>query len=271
MIDANARVCVRCGEPFGNETFCPNCGLNLSAQPELPTRREWEVAQRIVAMQGASVATAPVAPPTLPAIAPSPIPTAISPGRRITPYWWVAAGGLALCSLAIVIYSAEAIRWISDVSSLLTNGDVASAIDASAARRAADGALVFYYIAIAISGVCFIIWFQAAYDSLHRAGARLRFSRGWSIGSWFVPFLNLVRPKQIANDIWRGSHALADGPLNGPASDVQIRSVSASVHWWWGLYLAGSTIFGIGAGIAESHGSAGDSLEQILKLERVGF
>ena len=67
------------------------------------------------------------------------------------------------------------------------------------------------------------------------------------------------------------SQALADGPVSDSASDVQTRSVSGIVHWWWGLYLAGTTIFGIGVGLAESHGSAGDSVEQILRLERGGF
>jgi hypothetical protein len=189
----------------------------------------------------------------------------------LTPFWWVAVAGLALACLAVVIYSGEAIRWISDVTSLLVNQDIQSAIASGAARRAADAALVFYYIAIAISGVCFIIWFRAAYSTLEDAGVHLRFSRGWSIGSWFVPFLNLVRPKQIANDIWRGSQAVDNAFSGGSPSDLQTQSVSGMVHWWWGLYLAGSAIFGVGIGLAESHGSAGDSVEQILKLERAGF
>ena len=64
--------------------------------------------------------------------------------------------------------------------------------------------------------VFFIAWFRQAYRNIEALGAAsLRHSHGWAIGSWFVPFLNLVRPKQIANDVWRGSDP--DVPLERQA------------------------------------------------------
>jgi hypothetical protein len=42
--DPAARVCPRCGEEAGKQAFCGGCGLNLSAQHELPTRSKWEKA-----------------------------------------------------------------------------------------------------------------------------------------------------------------------------------------------------------------------------------
>ena len=54
--------------------------------------------------------------------------------------------------------------------------------------------------------VLFLMWFSRAYQNVERlGGGPLRYGRGWAIGAWFVPVLNLFRPKQIANDIWRGS------------------------------------------------------------------
>jgi hypothetical protein len=48
--------------------------------------------------------------------------------------------------------------------------------------------------------------FRRAYRNLPALGAESpRFSSGWAVGAWFVPFLNLVRPKQIMDDIWRAS------------------------------------------------------------------
>jgi hypothetical protein len=41
-LDAGVRVCVRCGEAAGEQSFCGSCGLNLAAQTELPTRAQWE-------------------------------------------------------------------------------------------------------------------------------------------------------------------------------------------------------------------------------------
>jgi hypothetical protein len=59
---------------------------------------------------------------------------------------------------------------------------------------------------------------------------RLRYTEGWAIGGWFIPFFNLVRPKQVLDDIWRGS-APADG------DDWRRRSVTPLLHWWWGLWI----------------------------------
>ena len=35
------------------------------------------------------------------------------------------------------------------------------------------------------------------------AAAERRYTHGWAIGAWFVPILNLWRPKQVINDVWR--------------------------------------------------------------------
>lgn len=52
----------------------------------------------------------------------------------------------------------------------------------------------------------FVVWFYRAYANLSHLGIdSLRFSRVWAVTSWVVPVLNLWRPKQIINDIWRAS------------------------------------------------------------------
>ena len=62
------------------------------------------------------------------------------------------------------------------------------------------------FTAFVAAAVFFIRWFKRAYENLPALGARgLRFSASWAIWSWLVPFLNLFRPKQMANDIWRAS------------------------------------------------------------------
>jgi hypothetical protein len=86
----------------------------------------------------------------------------------------------------------------------------------------------------------FIVWFHRLYSNLPALGAgQLRFGRGWAIGAWFVPFLNLWRPKQIANDIWRASDPQADA-VTGP--QWQQRPVAGVVHLWWGLYLLSNLV-----------------------------
>lgn len=79
----------------------------------------------------------------------------------------------------------------------------------------------------------FITWFFQAYKNLRRLGVQgLRHGNGWAVGAWFVPILSLVRPKQMANEIWRGSERGAD-----VAGGWKQGSVPSLVHWWWGLFL----------------------------------
>jgi hypothetical protein len=86
----------------------------------------------------------------------------------------------------------------------------------------------------------FIVWFHRLYTNLPALGAaELRFGRGWAIGAWFVPLLNLWRPKQIANDIWRASDPQAD---IGAGPQWQQRPVAGVVHLWWALYLLSNLV-----------------------------
>ena len=83
--------------------------------------------------------------------------------------------------------------------------------------------------------VAFLVWFRRAYRNLPALGAEsLRFSSGWAVGAWFVPFLNLVRPKQIADDIWRASDPAL--PAQPGASWKQQR-VPFLLHGWWALFI----------------------------------
>jgi hypothetical protein len=82
-----------------------------------------------------------------------------------------------------------------------------------------------------------IAWTSRAYRNLPALGAAdLRFTQGWAVGSWFVPFLNFVRPKQILDDIWRVSCG-EDG-----VADWHRRRVSPLLHVWWGLWILGGLL-----------------------------
>ena len=52
-----------------------------------------------------------------------------------------------------------------------------------------------------ITVVFFIMWFRRAYWNVHVISSNTQFTEGWAAGSWFVPFLNLVRPYQIMKEI----------------------------------------------------------------------
>jgi hypothetical protein len=97
-------------------------------------------------------------------------------------------------------------------------------------RQAIVGVLELVTLLAAV--VLFIRWFWRAYKNLEGLGAIRRYKPGWAIGGWFVPILNLWRPKQIANDIWRGtdpSKPLAVNDDNAPVDSI--------VQWWWAAFL----------------------------------
>jgi hypothetical protein len=118
----------------------------------------------------------------------------------------------------------------------LENGDFLS-IGSALAAEDREHAIGWTQLALfLITGVMFIAWFHRAYKNVTLLGiGRQRFRTGWAIGAWFVPFLNLVRPKAIMNDIWRGS----DPSLNDD-SIAELIDVPWFVTAWWAMFILGS-------------------------------
>lgn len=95
----------------------------------------------------------------------------------------------------------------------------------------------FLFVAIA---VLFIMWTHRAYKNLRVLGVpELRFRPGWAIGGWFVPIMNLWRPKQIVNDIWRGSDPNA---AEQQAPSWRERGVPSLYALWWAAWIVDQTV-----------------------------
>jgi uncharacterized protein DUF4328 len=61
------------------------------------------------------------------------------------------------------------------------------------------------YIATA---VCFLMWLYRAYRNLPSFGTpsqNISYSAGWAVGSFFIPFVNLVVPYRAIKELWRNS------------------------------------------------------------------
>ncbi|HEU4706045.1 MAG TPA: DUF4328 domain-containing protein [Solirubrobacterales bacterium] len=114
--------------------------------------------------------------------------------------------------------------------------------------------------AILLGAGVFIAWFFRAYRNLRRLGVQnMRYGNGWAIGAWFIPIFGMIRPKQIANDVWRGSE-----PGVEVSSGWRQVDVPSLVHWWWALFLIQSTLVYVGDRIA---GSGYDDLHSLATLE----
>jgi hypothetical protein len=109
-------------------------------------------------------------------------------------------------------------------------------LDATDAREGFIALMTF--VALLATIVLFIRWFRRAYRNLPALGAEpLRFKSWWTIGGWFIPIANLFRPKQIANDIWRGSEPDAPPKQTGRWEGTDVPPL---LQWWWGFFLVGN-------------------------------
>ena len=94
---------------------------------------------------------------------------------------------------------------------------------------------IFGLIALIATAVLFLIWENRVYKNLPALGVpRPDFSSGWVVGSWFVPFLNLVRPYQIVKYIQDKS----DPETVSVGGGYYDAGGNFSLKAWWGFWLA---------------------------------
>lgn len=130
--------------------------------------------------------------------------------------------------------------------SLETGVDAAEAL-ANTLRQGLVGVLS---LAVSLgTGVVFLIWFHRAHANLPALGGRrLKYSPGWAVGGFFVPFLNFVRPAQVMTEIWHGSDPEGlerDTALHGPSARNKLEA-PLQVVLWWGLHVGAGIIAYIG-------------------------
>ena len=99
----------------------------------------------------------------------------------------------------------------------------------------------------------FLFWFRRVYDNLDALGRPVTKSLGGPIVAWFIPFVNFVRPYQIAKQIWlrsdpSGSGTLEDEAIATAHQDLGAAGANLLQHapgWlsaWWALWIARSVV-----------------------------
>lgn len=107
------------------------------------------------------------------------------------------------------------------------------------------------------TGILFLTWMRRAYNNLPAFGMEEpKYSPGWAMWGFLVPFLNLIRPYQVMKELWRAS----DPDVRPGPGWVNVR-VSPLVGWWWGTYLLMNFVASLAVRIALEGGTeAGDIL-----------
>lgn len=81
--------------------------------------------------------------------------------------------------------------------------------------------------------VMFLLWLHRSYENLPAFGVRkneLKYSPGWAVGSFFIPFVSLVVPYRAIKELWAKSV-----PYSGDLFSDQ--SPPAVFPLWWAIWL----------------------------------
>lgn len=107
-------------------------------------------------------------------------------------------------------------------------------------------------VSFVIAAVCFLRWKHRAYANLPALGSPApRYSPGWTVGSYFVPILNLFRPYRAMKDVHNGT-------LGQPLTT----GVPAITRWWvlwlitWPLLMLGDSGTAVAADVADLRDAA---------------
>ena len=83
--------------------------------------------------------------------------------------------------------------------------------------------------------VFFLVWLYRAHDNLRalNPSRRLDHSPGWAVGSFFVPFVNLVVPYRAVKEVWQKS---------GPRDEALLAEPGTPAWFpiWWTFWLLSS-------------------------------
>ncbi|MYF07549.1 MAG: DUF4328 domain-containing protein [Rhodospirillaceae bacterium] len=133
------------------------------------------------------------------------------------------------------------------------DGSAIRALDRAAetalALKYANGAILF------VTAVFFLVWVYRAHADVRALGfGELKFTPGWAVGWWFIPFFNLVQPARAMAELYRIAEVRK--PSAG-RTHIRIRPVLA----WWLLLLVSSCA--TRAGVA---GEPADPVEPVRQM-----
>lgn len=123
----------------------------------------------------------------------------------------------------------EILSLFSDASqlSLLGREFTIQEAEANDARQTLIG--IAYLVVFLTTAVTFLRWVHRANVNCRGFGAEgMTFTPGWSVGYYFIPFINLVRPYQAMKEIWQASHNPSSWKTSDPIGPLGL---------WWTLWL----------------------------------
>jgi hypothetical protein len=162
-------------------------------------------------------------------------------------------GSWLVGALAVEAVVSAVLAGVDDGSAWVRMHDAIQASSSDVASRQLSHALddiqpwssIFGWVSLAVI-VLSIVWtFRSTHNTRAAGRTGARWSPGWTIAGWLVPFLNLVVPYQAWSDLWRSSSTEAergDAWRRLPASPLVIG--------WWFLRMGGQIVLSAAVGVA---------------------
>jgi hypothetical protein len=146
---------------------------------------------------------------------------------------WLLCAEIAIAAVSFVsgIFEANLLRDIAS-SAFASDSDMKAAAASSDLRQKVIGFAQF--AAYGAAGIAILMWIYRANWNVRQLGAKdMRFTPGWAVGWFFVPFLNLWKPYQAMREIWMASAS----PANWHAQPVPLL-----LHVWWFLWVGSALL-----------------------------
>ena len=83
------------------------------------------------------------------------------------------------------------------------------------------------------TAILFLVWLHRAYKNLRASGVKTEMPPGWAVGSWFIPFLNLVQPYQAMKELWIKSDPGVDFTHGFAKPGAGARAPPLIAVWWF--------------------------------------
>ena len=81
--------------------------------------------------------------------------------------------------------------------------------------------------------ICSLLWIHRAHSNLREQNIDISYSPGWAVGSYFVPFANLLVPFRAMRELYNRSHGEIPEHAHSTVEDVTA---------WWMSYIIGLSI-----------------------------
>ena len=91
------------------------------------------------------------------------------------------------------------------------------------------------FLVFIAAAILFLLWIHRAHGNLPALGARgMRYSPGWAVASFFIPYACLALPYQVVREIWRASDPDTD---TADAAGWKKLPTSPVIKLWWACWL----------------------------------